>query len=435
MYSYTVVTEVYTILVYFFIMNTIIIYNTESSGNITNCIYTYITQPPSEIGCNVYANSLVILECSAATIDPTNYTIQWYFEGELLTNVFTNTLQTETRQPGVSTIYFRLSTLFLTRSNVQPGRYYCLIQLMGSNSTDIEFLPSNMLNIGTEESLQNASLCNTSRFSISQARCALTEDVTTAIIPSTTMASDHSSVTFPIWGFIVASLGSIIVLVIVIVSLVSMVVYVRRRRRVKQSEQSVHIHVYEERSDQNSTSTDHIYEELDICLSEIEHRQNHFTSNALESEAISEIDHSPQQNMESEEQGMEHQQQQNLESEECEMVEYRLQYSSETESESSSTYEESEKNNSSKGYDKLQIIKPPPDLVINNYYDQLDPQLNANFSYNKRELLDPQLIDNPSYSNQLDPLTIRNQAYNKRDELDPKTDVCPAYAMNPISVT
>ena len=92
----------------------------------------------TSIQCHVQYDG-VFLECSAISLDSANYTINWYYEGEVTTNLTIARFASIIQGPDQQT-YFQISRLGLERLNIS-GHYYCQIQLT-DNSTDIEFEPS-----------------------------------------------------------------------------------------------------------------------------------------------------------------------------------------------------------------------------------------------------------------------------------------------------
>lgn len=366
--------------------------NSEATGQV--CTYIYFTQPPSNITCNVYNSETIILECSVRSLDAANYTVNWYYEGELITNVSTGHLEFITSQPGLPTMYFHVSRIGLERSDILPGHYYCQIQLI-DNSTDIEFRPSNMLYLREEEFFQNTSSCDGNFFSTNDDKCACT---CTNVIGTTDTTDVSNSTTpidttkIPIWGYVLVALASVIILVIMIL-VVNLFAYLKYRQGTKQKLLHISIHDYEVRSEQDTLSTDHTYEDLDACVLKMELREQHFP--VSESQP-----HPPSQDT--------------------------------TQSQIKSSSDASE------GYDKLQPISLPSvegAIAMENVHvahnDQLDPRVDANMTYRLRDTHDPHTASNKSY-NQLEPITVTNKAYNIRDELDPHTNASQAYnAMSP----
>lgn len=438
----------------------------------SGCKYTYLTQPPQkEISCNIYANNNLQLDCSAASVERANFTVKWYFNGQQFINPIIGSAMFETRQQGQPTVYFHLSRLFLSHSDIMPGQYYCQVESSAENSsTDVEFVPSNILSLGEKELLKDASPCNNTLFSVDETKCAHTLDHFANNETTDTVGNLFTNTTsnqFPIWGYIAAPLGFTFITVAVVL-FVSVFVYNVKYHlsSQKREKQSVTVVNGEDRSERDSTSTDHTYEELDTCLSEMERRQQHFPADfkspgmehiqqnsnigELETES-SEMEHrQPSSNisdLENQDYELESWQQHfvtnNMEEAEQPEMEYSQKYLPGNKmdykrSNLSQVATETELRSCADSYDKLLPNVLSSDVAWTNeaHYDQLDPRVKDNTSYKMRSIHDPHMMTNPSYIHQaeLELSTAVNRAYNKRDELDPQTDVCLAYNYNVVSL-
>ena len=320
------------------------------------CSFVYFSQPPSNISCDIYDIDNIILECSAISLESANYTLKWYCEGRIITNASTSKFASIIETPGQRT-YFQISRLGLEQSEIIPGYYYCQIELThNTTNTDIEFQQSNKVYLGEEEFYENKTMCVSNVFKTEDDKVACTITTTAVSTPTVKITGSLNATlspdSFPVWSYIIGSISALIILISLSISLLSLCVWIKRHRTTDQKRQAVPTHYTEEQSEQTSISmsTDHTYEELDIYMTGVEQRQQHIPI------SVSDLD-------------------------------------LETESTNQGSY------------DTLPLQNQPS-------YDQLDPQMNSNLSYEST----------------IQELTvISNKAYNKRDELDPKTCVCLAY--------
>ena len=341
--------------------------NLFAVGSMVNvCSYVYFSQPPYNISCDIYNTDRIFLECSAISLESANYTLKWYYERRPIINASISNFSSIIEAPGIRT-YFQISRLGLEPLEIIPGYYYCQIELT-DNNTDIEFEPSNKVYLGEEQFYQNKTFCMKNIFKTEDDKVAHTN---CTIATTTGEITGSPNVTtspngFPVWGYIVSSVAALIILVSMLTFFLSLHMCIKHSRTTDQKRQTVPMATCytEETSEQTSTSTDHTYEELDTFITGVEQRQQHIPI------SINDLDLATEP-----------------------------------------------RNNTNQGtYNILLPAKFNTKVENQSSYDQLDPQMDSNLSY--------------EISTQ-DLMVFSNKAYNKRDELDPQTSACLAYNMHP----
>ena len=329
------------------------------------CSYVYFSQPPYNISCDIYNTDRIFLECSAISLESANYILKWYYERRPITNASISSFSSIIEAPGLQT-YFQISRLGLEPLEIIPGYYYCQIELT-DNNTDIEFEPSNKVYLGEEQFYQTKIFCTNNIFKteddkVAHANCTIAT-TTSEITGSPNVTTSPNS--FPVWGYIVSPVAALIILVsmLIITFFLSLHACVKHSRTTDQKRQTVPMatRYTEETSEQMSTSTDHTYEELDMFITGVEQRQQHIPISINDLGLAREL-----------------------------------------------------RNNTNQG--TYNTLLPVTLLENQSLYDQLDPQVDSNLSY--------------EISTQ-DLMVFSNKAYNKRDELDPQTSACLAYNVHP----
>ena len=337
------------------------------------CSYVYFSQPPYNISCDIHNTDRIFLECSAISLESPNYTLKWYYERRPITNASISNFSSIIEAPGLRT-YFQISRLGLEPLEIIPGYYYCLIELTDNNS-DVEFEPSNKVYLGEEQFYQNKTLCMNNIFKteddkVAHANCTIATTTTTSEITGSPINVSTSPSSFPVWGYIVSPVAALIILVsiCILTFLLCLHVRIKHSRTTDHKRQTVPIstHYTEETSERMSTSTDHTYEELDMFITGVEQRQQHIPISINDLDLTTEL-----RNIDNMNQGT---------------------------------------------YNTLLSAKFNTKLENQSSYDQLDPQMDSNLSY---EISTQDLI------------VFSNKAYNIKDELDPQTGACLAYNVHP----
>lgn len=414
--------------------------STNAETLMSQCNYAYLSQPPTEVSCMLPENVTVLVHCDVVSLASRNFTVNWYREGEIVTNATIAFLRQTLNfnQTGVPIMHYHLSRLFIT-PNALPGRYYCQIEAT-DNSTDIEFAPSNVLYLRERELYQNQSSCNSTDLLVRNETCAHNFTVMSTELITEPPTQFPVQEGFPRWGYAIAMLVPLLIVVIALFIVNVCACAKIRQRHLMENFKETNVD-YDLASVQESTSTDHTYEELDVDDLDAERPQPKYDQhepkveinlsyNIHQDSCDPQIIANPLQHCKVESFTQQHT--------DIGIVPEQSMLSSSWACTPQAEIEARKSDKISEGYDKLfagtntllqgKVMIKDQDTKTNEdleCYDHLNskPKIEVNLSYNiHRDSCDPQTIANPSYR-EAEPFTVKkNDAYNiKRDELDPIT--------------